>query len=106
MLDTFRGISLRPVTEDDLPFLFRLVTDPGRCHLWMQARRVYDERGFREAWAQWTAGMIGAKFIVERGGESAGLVMDYDHFPEHGFTKVGAMLREEDVGRGYGVVAT
>jgi RimJ/RimL family protein N-acetyltransferase len=33
-------------------------------------------------------------------------VLAYDHFPEHGFAKVGAMLQEESVGHGGGVVAT
>jgi diamine N-acetyltransferase len=103
---SYRGISLRPVTEEDLPFLFRLYTDPGRCHLWMSSPRVYDEREFREAWASWVSGLMGAKFIVESGQRPVGWVMSYEHSLEHGSATVGAILQEEDVGRGAGVVAT
>jgi diamine N-acetyltransferase len=103
---SYRGVSLRPVTEGDLPFLFRLYTDPGRCHLWMSARRVYDEREFREAWASWVNGQMGAKFIVESGRRPAGWVMSYEHNLEHGFAKVGAILQEENVGHGVGPIAT
>ena len=63
-----RGISLRQVAEDDLPFLFRLFCDPSRCHLWMQGRRVYDERGFQQAWIGWSSDMMASKFIIESGG--------------------------------------
>jgi hypothetical protein len=48
------------VTEDDMPFLFRLFADPQRSHLWMSARQVYDERGFHQAWSAWTADAMGA----------------------------------------------
>jgi RimJ/RimL family protein N-acetyltransferase len=103
---TFRGISLRPVREEDLPFLFQLYTDPSRCHLWMLSRRVYDEREFREAWKSWVDGLMGAKFLVESGPRPVGLVMSYDHYLEHGFAKVGAILQEDNVGHGGGVIAT
>jgi diamine N-acetyltransferase len=103
---SYRGTSLRPVTEADLPFLFRLYTDPARCHLWMSSRRVYDEREFREAWNSWIGGALGAKFIVESGQKPVGWVMSCDGYLEHGFTKVHTILQEEDVGRGVGVAAT
>ena len=57
----------RPTLGVDL--YWRLFADPARSHLWMQGRRVYDERGFHEAWISWTNGLIGAKFIVESGGQ-------------------------------------
>lgn len=101
-----RGITLRQVTEDDMPFLFRLFADPARCHLWMQARRVYDEREFHQAWISWTGGSIGAKFLVEGGGRPIGLVFEYDRVLEDGYTKATALLQEESVGRGGGVIAT
>jgi diamine N-acetyltransferase len=94
------------VREDDLPFLFRLYTDPGRCHLWMSYPRVYDERQFREAWSTWVNGSMWAKFIVESGPRPVGWVMSYDHLLEHGFAKVGTILQEESVGHGGGAVAT
>jgi RimJ/RimL family protein N-acetyltransferase len=106
MNETFRGITLRPVLEEDMPFLFRLFADPTRSHLWMQARRVHDERGFHHAWAAWTSDMIAAKFIVESAGRPVGLVFDYQRTLEDGFTKVTALLDEEHVGRGAGAVAT
>jgi RimJ/RimL family protein N-acetyltransferase len=106
MNETFRGIALRPVVEDDMPLLFRIFADPRRSHLWMQARRVHDERGFYHAWAAWTSDMIAAKFIVESAGQPVGLVFDYQRTLEDGFTKVTALLEEERVGRGAGVVAT
>lgn len=103
---SFREITLRQVVEDDMPFLFRLFADPARSHLWMQDRRVYDERGFHEAWISWTSGSIGAKFIVESGGRPIGLVYEYDRALEDGHTKVTALLQEESVGHGAGVIAT
>jgi RimJ/RimL family protein N-acetyltransferase len=103
---TFRGISLRQVVEDDMPFLFRLFSDPERCHLWMRGRQVYDEAGFHQAWAAWTADGIAAKFIAESSGRPLGLVFDYDRALEDGCTKVTALLGEDSTGHGRGVAAT
>jgi diamine N-acetyltransferase len=103
---TFRGISLRPVFEDDLPFLFRLLGDPRRCHLWMRGRPAFDEAGFQQTWGTWTAGLIGAKFIVASAGRPVGLVFDYDRAQEDGWTKATTVLQEESVGHGGGVIAT
>jgi RimJ/RimL family protein N-acetyltransferase len=103
---TFRGISLRPVLEEDLPFLFHLWADPCRCHLWLRGRPVYDEASFYQAWRSMTCGMVAAKFIVESAGQPIGLVFDYDRTPEDGWTKAMTMLQEESVGHGGGVIAT
>src|SRR5215831_10769267 len=84
---TFRDITLRQLVEDDMPFLFRLFADPERSRLWMRSRKVFDEREFHQTWAAWTAGTIGAKFVVERGGRPIGLVFEYDRSVEDGFTK-------------------
>jgi len=105
MLTAFRSISLRQVAEDDLPFLFRLFADPCRCHLWMHGRQVLDERGFHHAWSSWTTELMAAKFLVESAGRPVGLVFDYDRAPEDGYTKVTALLDEEHVGHGAGVIA-
>jgi RimJ/RimL family protein N-acetyltransferase len=94
------------VTEADLPFLFRLYTDPTRCHLWMSSRRIFDECEFREAWNSWVNGAMGAKFIVENGQRPVGWVMSTDDNLEHGFAKAHTILQEENAGRGVGVVAT
>lgn len=102
----FRGISLRQVAEHDMPFLFRLFTDPARCHLWLRGRRVYDEAGFYRAWSAWTSDEMAAKFIVESGGRAVGLVFDHDRSTEDGWTKATTLLTEESVGHGGGVVAT
>jgi RimJ/RimL family protein N-acetyltransferase len=106
MFSSFRGVSLRLVVEDDLPFLFRLFADPSRCHLWMCGRRVYDERGFHEAWSAWTTDMIAAKFIVTSADRPIGLVFDYDRKLEDGYTKVTSLLEEGSTGHGGGVIAT
>jgi len=106
MIRTNRGVALRPVTDVDMPFLFRLFADPSRCHLWMSGRRVYDERGFGEAWAGWTAGSIAAKFLVCVAEQPVGLVFDYDRSLEDGFTKVTALLAGERAGHGVGVIAS
>jgi RimJ/RimL family protein N-acetyltransferase len=106
MRTTFRGISLRQVVEADMPFLFRLFTDPCRCHLWMHGRRVYDERGFQDAWSVWTAESMAAKFLVESAGRAVGLVFDHDRTLEDESTQVTALLEERSTGHGGGVVAT
>lgn len=106
MQPTSRGITLRQVTENDLEFLFELFVDPSRSHLWMCGRTVHDERSFREAWIGWSTGLMGAKFLVEAGGRPIGLVFDYERAVTDGFTKVTALLREESVGLGGGVIAT
>lgn len=103
---TSRGLRLRPVTEDDMPFLFRLFADPDRCHLWMRCRDVFDEREFYHAWAAWTAERIAAKFLIEREGERLGLVYEYRRTVEDGHTKVATLLDEACVGAGYGAIAT
>jgi RimJ/RimL family protein N-acetyltransferase len=94
------------VREDDFPFLFRLFTDPSRCHLWTSSRRVFDEREFRDLWIAWANGVMGAKFVVEHAERAVGWVMSCDEYVEHGFTKVHTILQEKDVGHGVGVAAT
>ena len=101
-----RGIRLREVVEDDLPFLFRLFADPTRCHLWKQGRKVYDEREFHEAWIGWSSDMMGAKFLVEQRGEPIGLVFEYGQSLEDAHTKVTSLLEAGSVGSGRGAVAT
>jgi RimJ/RimL family protein N-acetyltransferase len=100
-----RGITLRQVFDEDAPFLFRLLTDPYRCHLWMPGRKVYDEHQFREAWSRWMDGMFAEKFVIEKGGRPIGLIFAYDQFLEHGSTKIGEMLHEDDIGGGAGAIA-
>jgi RimJ/RimL family protein N-acetyltransferase len=102
---SFRSISLRQVVEADLPFLFRLFTDPDRCHLWMHGRRVYDEAGFQHAWSAWAEETMAAKFLVERAGRPVGLVFDHERTPEDGHTQVTALLEEGSTGHGGGVLA-
>jgi RimJ/RimL family protein N-acetyltransferase len=102
----YREIALRPVYESDLPFLFRLLGDPNRVHLWMRGRPVYDEANFQQAWSVWTSSMIAAKFIVESAGRPAGLVFDYDRMLDDGFTKSTTLLDEEFVGAGVGATAS
>lgn len=106
MLTSFRGIALRQVLDEDLPFVFRLYTDPARNHLWTQCRRVFDECTFREAWSTWMNTIFAVRLIVESGGHPVGMVVAYDHFPEHGYTKVGVLLQEASEGHGAGVVAS
>jgi RimJ/RimL family protein N-acetyltransferase len=72
----------------------------------MRTRRVFDEREFHTAWSSWTTDMMSAKFLVEASGRHAGLVFDYDRSNEDGTTKITALLQEEIVGRGAGVIAT
>jgi RimJ/RimL family protein N-acetyltransferase len=103
---TFRGVSLRPVLEADLPFLFRLFSDPDRSHLWMRCRSIYDEACFQQAWGTWTSGTIAAKFMIESAGGPAGLVFDYERAPEDGYTKVTTVLDEASIGHGVGATAT
>src|SRR5262245_12784002 len=72
----------------------------------MRSRKVFDEREFYQTWAAWTAGTIGAKFIVECAGRAIGLVFEYDRSVEDGFTKATSLLLDESVGHGGGVIAT
>ncbi len=106
MNGSFRGIGLRQVADDDIPFLFRLFADPERSHLWMRGRRVYDEQGFHEAWAAWSAGSFADKFIVTSAGRAIGLAFYYDRTLEDGYTKMTVLLEEASTGHGAGVIAT
>jgi len=103
---TFRDVTLRRVEESDMPFLFRLFSDPRRSHLWSRNRTVYDEREFHDAWTGWTRDTMGAKFLVERRGQLVGLVFEHGRSLEDGHTRTSALLEEESMGRGAGVIAT
>jgi RimJ/RimL family protein N-acetyltransferase len=105
MANSFREIALRPVCEADLPFLFRLLCDPARNHLWMSSRRTLDEQEFLAAWGSWMANQMAARFLVEASGQPAGLVYDEGRCVEDGHTSVTLLLREQDTGRGVGVIA-
>jgi len=100
------NVALRPVQDADLPFLFRLLSDPERSHLWMRERRIDDEREFQEAWGGWAQGQMGAKLVVEVAARPIGLVFEYDRCLEDGHTKVTALVEEQAVGCGTGLVAT
>jgi RimJ/RimL family protein N-acetyltransferase len=100
-----RGITLRQVTDEDGPFLFRLLTDPFRSHLWMPNRKVYAEYQFRDAWRMWMDGMFAETFVIERNGQPIGLIFAYDQYLEHGITKIGEMLQEESMTGGAGAIA-
>jgi RimJ/RimL family protein N-acetyltransferase len=101
-----RGITLRPVIDDDMPFLFRLFADPQRCHLWMRGRRAYDEGGFAQAWSAWISDDIAAKFIVESARRRVGIVFDHGRAIEDGCTRATTLLETRSVGHGAGVTAT
>lgn len=103
---TFHGISLRPVHETDLPFLFRLLGDPCLTRLWLRGRPVYDQAGFLQVWSAWTNGMMAAKFIIESAGCPVGLLFDHDRTLEDGWTRATTLLQEESTGHGAGVIAT
>jgi RimJ/RimL family protein N-acetyltransferase len=103
---TFRGVSLRPVLEADLPFLFRLIADPGLSHLWMRGQPAFDEVCFQQNWANWGGGMVSTRFVVESAGRPVGMVFDYDRTPHDGWTKATTLLQEESLGHGGGVIAT
>src|SRR5262245_46525745 len=102
---TFREISLRPVYEADLAFLFRLLCDSSRNHLWMSNRRTTDEPQFFGAWTSWMAEQMPAHFLVEASGRPAGLVYDYDRCIEDSHTAVTVLLDDENTGRGVGPIA-
>jgi len=106
MNHSYRGISLRQVLDQDMAFLFRLLTNPRRAHLWMRARMGCDEASFSELWAGWCSGVMASRFIVESSGQAIGLVFEYDRSVEDGHSKVTALLEEERTGRGGGVIAT
>jgi len=101
---TYRGVSLRSVLEADLTFLFRLLGDPTRTHLWLRSRPVYDEAGFQQTWSAWASGMMGAKFVVESAGRPVGLAFDYDRTLDDGWTRVTTLVQEESIGHGAGVI--
>ena len=104
-MNQLRGITLRPVLQNDLPLILGLFGDVDRAHLWGH-RRVCDEAQLFETWRYWSQERMGDKFMVLSQGQPVGLVFDYERALEDGHTKVAAMLVEEQCGRGAGVIST
>lgn len=104
-MNSFRGISLRPVIQADLPLLFTLLNDPERFHSWGH-RKTLTEAEFYETWQVWSSQRMGAKFVIQKQGKPIGLVFDYERSLEDGHTKVATVLVENQSNRGSGVIAT
>jgi len=104
-MNELRGITLRTVSETDLPVILNLFGDVDRAHLWGH-RRVCDEAQLFETWRYWSHERMGDKFMILSQGRPVGLVFDYERALEDGHTKVATMLLENCCGQGAGVIAT
>lgn len=104
-MQAIRGVSLRPVAVDDMPFLFELFCNSDLSHLWLRSRAAFDEMQFAAAWDQWNTTEIAGKFIIDYCGAPAGLVFDYRRSLADSQTSITAVLHESMLGRGTGVVA-
>ena len=99
-------VALRPVAEEDLPFLERLTQDPAAAgdYAWAGWR---DLLGLRQGWAEdRLVGNDGGILMIARGGERLGSVSWFQvDFPPSYYWSMGIALLPEARGKGYGTLA-
>ena len=99
-------LALRPVAEEDLPFLERLTQDPATTgeYAWAGWR---DLLHFRQGWAEdRLVGKDGGVLVIVRGDERIGFVswFQVDFAPSY-YWSIGIGLLPEVRGKGYGTEA-
>jgi RimJ/RimL family protein N-acetyltransferase len=99
-------VALRPVAEEDLPFLERLTQDPDAVgeHAWSGWR---DLLRFRQGWLEdRLVGEDGGVLLIARGSERIGFVswFQVDFSPSY-YWSMGIALLPEARGKGYGTLA-
>jgi RimJ/RimL family protein N-acetyltransferase len=99
-------LALRPVAEEDLPFLERLTQDPAAVgdYAWSGWR---DLHRFRKEWAEdRLVGDVGGVLLIARGDERIGFVswFQVDFAPSY-YWSIGIALLPEARGKGYGTHA-
>lgn len=102
-----KGISLRPVVEDDLATLERLTQDPEATGEF-QWFGWYDLRKFRRDWAEHgSINADGGVLMVVRGAEQLGFVVWRQHPATRAafYFEIGIILLPEARGQGYGSAA-
>ena len=99
-------VALRPVAEEDLPFLERLTQDPDAAgeYAWAGWRNLLR---FRQGWAEdRLVGEDGGVLLIARGGERLGFVSWFQvDFPPSYYWSMGIALLPEARGKGYGTQA-
>ena len=99
-------VALRPVAEEDLPFLERLTQDPDAAgeYAWAGWRNLLR---FRQGWAEdRLVGEDGGVLLIARGGERLGFVSWFQvDFPPSYYWSMGIALLPEARGKGYGTLA-
>ena len=99
-------VALRPVAEEDLPFLERLTQDPDAAgeYAWAGWRNLLR---FRQGWAEdRLVGEDGGVLLIARGGERLGFVSWFQvDFPPSYYWSIGIALLPEARGKGYGTLA-
>ena len=99
-------VALRPVAEEDLPFLERLTQDPDAAgeYAWSGWR---DLLRLRQGWAEdRLVGNDGGVLVIARGSERLGFVSWFQvDFPPSYYWSMGIAVLPEARGKGYGTVA-
>jgi RimJ/RimL family protein N-acetyltransferase len=99
-------VALRPVAQEDLPFLELLTQDPATAgeYAWSGWR---DLLHFREGWAKdRLVGEDGGVLLIARGSERIGFVSWFQvDFPPSYYWSMGIALLPEARGKGYGTQA-
>jgi RimJ/RimL family protein N-acetyltransferase len=99
-------VALRPVAQEDLPFLERLTQDPDAAgeYAWSGWRNLLR---FRQGWAEdRLVGDDGGVLLIARGSERLGFVSWFQvDFPPSYYWSMGIALLPEARGKGYGTLA-
>jgi RimJ/RimL family protein N-acetyltransferase len=99
-------VALRPVAEEDLPFLERLTQDPDAAgeYAWSGWRSLLQ---FRQGWVEdRLVGDDGGVLLIARGSERLGFVSWFQvDFPPSYYWSMGIALLPEARGKGYGTLA-
>lgn len=100
------AVALRPVAEQDLPFLERLTQDPDAAgeYAWSGWRSLLR---FRQGWVEdRLVGDDGGVLLIARGSERLGFVSWFQvDFPPSYYWSMGIALLPEARGKGYGTLA-
>jgi RimJ/RimL family protein N-acetyltransferase len=101
-----KGVRLRAIREEDLPFLWHWRNDVRDLMMWSGARSLTTEHDYAEEIRNDNTRGVQRLAVEEiRSGELVGHVFAYGYDPQNGHTFVGVFLCREKRRLGYGVEA-
>jgi len=88
-----RWVSLRPISRDDVPTLFKWHSDLSNLHLWSSDRRLYSAENFNSGYPNFVSGAI-VVLISDSAGLPIGFIRAFDLNFSDGWLKLTVVVND------------